>query len=196
MDAKKRLPVVTKRYAQALADLAEEKKVVAKVSEDLQSLQAALDESAELKALTKSPAYSKADSFKALEALAKSMKFAKETTSFIGVLIENRRIAMLPDMIRAFMYEIHKRQGALDVRVRVAKALTQAQEADLQKSLSEQIGKNVSVEIEVDEAVIGGMTLYVGSTCIDHSVAGKLERLGQAMKQVSNQYQENIEKVG
>ena len=90
------------RYASALFDLASEAGTVTAVESDLDKLGAALDESAELRALIRNPEVSREQIGKVLAGTAKYLGLADLTKNFLGVLAENRRIADLPAMIRAF----------------------------------------------------------------------------------------------
>ena len=65
-----------------------------------------------------------------------------------------------------------------------AKKLTKAQETKLASALKKAIGKDVNVNATVDEALIGGLVVKVGSTMIDTSIAAKLNNLQNAMKEV------------
>ena len=56
------------------------------------------------------------------------------------------------------------------------------QRARLEQVLAKAVGSDVELETEVDEDLIGGIQLRIGSTLIDASVAAKLDRMNTAMK--------------
>ena len=56
------------------------------------------------------------------------------------------------------------------------------QRARLEQVLAKAVGSDVELETEVDEALVGGIQLRIGSTLIDASVAAKLDRMNTAMK--------------
>jgi F-type H+-transporting ATPase subunit delta len=64
-----------------------------------------------------------------------------------------------------------------------AKALTKAQSDKLQKALSASVGK-VQLNATVDESLIGGLVVKVGSKMIDTSIRSKLNALQNTMKEV------------
>ena len=65
-----------------------------------------------------------------------------------------------------------------------AKALTKAQSEKLGKVLAKATGKNVKLDVAVDEDLIGGLVVKVGSKMVDGSIRSKLAALRNAMKEV------------
>ena len=65
-----------------------------------------------------------------------------------------------------------------------AKALTKAQQDKLAKTLKATVGKDVKINMAVDETLIGGLIVKVGSKMIDTSIRSKLSNLQNAMKEV------------
>ena len=62
--------------------------------------------------------------------------------------------------------------------------LTKVQEEKLAKTLKDSVGKDVKLKVAVDESLIGGLVVKVGSKMIDTSVRAKLNSLKNAMKEV------------
>jgi F-type H+-transporting ATPase subunit delta len=69
----------------------------------------------------------------------------------------------------------------VDARVQTAFALSDEQTKALQKSLSDAMGSHVTLNVEVNRDLLGGLIVTVGSRMIDDSVRRKLERLKRAM---------------
>ena len=65
-----------------------------------------------------------------------------------------------------------------------ATALTKAQADKLAKTLKASVGKTVKLNATVDESLIGGLVVKVGSKMIDTSIRSKLASLQNAMKEV------------
>jgi F-type H+-transporting ATPase subunit delta len=68
--------------------------------------------------------------------------------------------------------------------VTAAAPLTDDQLAALSKALHASVGKTVMLEVTVDESIIGGLVVKVGSKMIDTSIKTKLAKLNNAMKEV------------
>ncbi len=84
------------RYASALFDLAAEDGIVTAVESDLDKLEAALAESAELRALTTNPELSRTQQGTAVEGVAGVLGLSQLTRKFLGVLAQNRRLSHCP----------------------------------------------------------------------------------------------------
>lgn len=176
-----------RRYATALIDTALESKALDAIEKDLGDLSAMISASDDLQDVLHSPLFKRAEQGKALTALADKAKFHDLTKNFLSLLAENRRLPILEGVIGAVKLEIAARRGEINARVQTANALSAAQTKDLQKSLSDAMGQNVTLDVEVNKDLIGGMVVTVGSRMIDDSVKRKLERLKQAMKSGANQ---------
>lgn len=188
--------LVARRYASALLDMADEAKSVEKIEKDMLALEAMLEGSEDLQRLIENPLMNRGAQQNGILAIATKAKFQKLTQNFLGVLAQNRRLNTLPQVINAMKAEMRKRRGEVEAFVVSAYALTPAQTNALQKDLSKAMGTNVTLSVEVDKELLGGMTVTVGSQMIDDSVRSKLDRLKRAMSSGSNQNQVKLEEVG
>lgn len=187
--------MVAVRYASAFLDMAAEQGVVQQVEADMGDLAAMLDGSADLRAMIHNPLTGRAAQKKAIMALAQQAKFNDLSVRFLGVLADNRRLAGLGPILKAFAAELRKRRGEVQAQVQTAFALTPAQTRALQEQLAKAMGTNVILDASVNKDLLGGMTVTVGSRMIDDSVRSKLDRLQRAMTSGSNQNQ-HIKEVG
>jgi len=163
--------------------MAAEDRLVEQVEKDLLDLQSMLAASADLKIMASSPLVSRSEQTAAILALADKAKFQSLTKHFLGVLAQNRRLPALGGVIKAFRAELTRRRGEIDVKVQSAVALTPAQTKALQEQLSKAMGTNVTLNVEVQKDLLGGMVVTVGSRMIDDSVKRKLEKLQRAMNE-------------
>ena len=170
------------RYASALFDLASEAGTVTAVEGDLDRLAEALHESAELRALIRNPEVSREQIGKVVGGIGAYLGLAELTKNFLGVLAENRRIADLPAMIRAFHAIAAAQRGEVTAEVASAHALTDAQLATLEQKLRAREGRTVKLKTRVDPDLLGGLVVTVGSKRIDGSIRTRLNSLAQAMK--------------
>lgn len=187
--------IVAVRYASAFLDMAADKGVIQQVEQDMKDLGGMLAGSDDLRALIENPLVGRAQQQRAIEGLGTQAKFNELTMRFLGVLAQNRRMAGLPAILKAFAIELRKRRGEVQAVVKTAYALTPAQTKALQEQLAKAMGTNVTLDVAVDKDLLGGMTVTVGSRMIDDSVRSKLERLQRVMTSGSNQNQ-RIKEVG
>jgi len=170
------------RYATALFDLAVEQNSLDAVLASLESLGTALGSSNDLKALTTSPMVSRTAAAAGIKALADAMALDALTSNFLGVLAANRRLASLPAIIRDVRALAAARRGEITARVTAAHPLTKAQQNALTKKLKAGLGREVSLDMTHDPAILGGLIVRVGSRMIDSSLKTRLDQLGQALK--------------
>ena len=175
---------ITGRYALALFDLANESKALEAVESDLTGLSAALDESADLRSLVASPVYGRADQSAAIAAIAKASKLGDMATKFLGVLVTNRRLNILSGVIADFSRLMSHHRGEVTAQVASAHELSSAQLKELNKKLKASVGHDVAIDAVVDESLLGGLVVKVGSLMVDSSLKTKLDNLAITMKGV------------
>jgi len=97
--------------------------------------------------------------------------------NLIKVLAENDRLMVLPEI--AALYETARAEAESTVKAQVVSAttLSDAQKQTIAEALKRRLGRDVSLECSVDEALVGGAIIRAGDLVIDGSVVGKLERL-------------------
>ncbi len=172
------------RYALALLELAEEKKSLDAVADDLRGIKGLLDESEDLQRLIHSPRFGSDDQTKAMDAILDKAGVDDLTKRFVKVVVANRRLFALSDIISAYLSELARRRGEITAEVTAARELTDAQKDKLVESLKKAAGAKVQVDVKVDPALLGGLIVKVGSRMIDGSLKTKLAKLQVAMKGV------------
>jgi len=170
------------RYASALFDLAAENGKVTAVEKDLETLGAALAESADLSALTTNPELARDAQGQAMAAVAKKLKLGPLTTNFLGVLAGNRRLGKLPAIISAFKAIAAAQRGEVTATVTSAHPLSDDQIAALKTKLTAREGRTVMLSAKVDPDLLGGLVVTIGSQRIDASIRTRLNSLAKAMQ--------------
>jgi len=170
------------RYALALFELARDAKSVAQVEQSLGVVRDALTRSSDFRALTTSPVVGRGAAGKAVLAVASELGLDPTTRNFLGVLAENRRLGQLPAIIRAFRQLASRFRGETNAEVTSAHPLTDDQVVELKQQLRQRVGREVSVDLAVDPALLGGLVVRIGSQMIDSSIRTRLNALASAMK--------------
>lgn len=170
------------RYAQSLFELTIENGSLQKVEADLKSLKAMIADSADLRRLIDSPAFSAEDKGKGLVAVAVKAKFDMLTTKFLGLVATNGRTGDLLGAISAFVELSAKHRGVVTAEVVSAAALSPAQLKGVQTALASALGKTPEVSTRVDPSLLGGLKVRVGSRLFDASLRSKLDSLKFALK--------------
>ena len=174
---------IAARYATAVFEISKEDDALESLESDVDTLDASLNESADLRTLISSPLYSREQQGAAIQAISEKMGLSATLGNVLGLMASKRRLFVLPQMLRALRERIAVEKGEVTAEVTSAKALTKAQSDSLSKILAAQAGRDVKIISTVDESLIGGLVVKVGSKMIDTSIASKLKALQNSMKE-------------
>jgi len=170
------------RYASALFDLAHDERQIDAVGRSLEALNQALVDSKDFAELVASPLVSRDEAGRAFAALAPELQLDPIATNFVGVLARNGRKAELRSVIRAYRRLAAEHRGETNADVITARPLKDDQIAALKTQLRAKAGRDVTLDMQVDPSILGGIVVKLGSQMIDASIRTKLNRLALAMK--------------
>ena len=176
---------LAKRYAAALLARAQETKEVGFVGERLEMLAALDAQSPEFHMLLASAVWPENDRKCALEAVCEKLNLSGTVSSFLGVLNENGRLSLLPEIEKIYARMRLQAEGVLFVKVVSAAALSETVAARLTETLAGVYKKEVRLEVSIDDSLIAGISVQIGSDLIDGSLKTKLQKLTQVMKGVA-----------
>ena len=172
------------RYAQAVFDLAREENLLPAIGDDIDRLEQALRESADLRSLIASPIYSREEQGAAIGAVAQAMGLSPVMRNVLGLMAQKRRLFVLPQLIEVLRTRMSEARGEVAAEVVSAQPLSAEQQARLTQTLSAKAGKAVRLQSRVDPSLIGGLVVRLGSRMIDTSIRAQLGRLQNMMKEV------------
>ena len=101
--------------------------------------------------------------------------------NFVRVVGEYGRLALLPDISQRFAEERAAREGRNQVHVTSAFKLSEKQRATIVEAMEKRLGTKVTLDCEVDDALIGGVVIRAGDLVIDASLRGRLGQLAQTL---------------
>jgi F-type H+-transporting ATPase subunit delta len=104
-----------------------------------------------------------------------------EGKNFIGMLVENDRLTLLPEIGEQFHALKNAEEGAADAEITSAFPLSDAQVKDLVATLEKKFGRKLNPSVTVDNALIGGVRVVVGDQVLDTSVRAKLQKMHTAL---------------
>ncbi|GGD17274.1 F0F1 ATP synthase subunit delta [Aquisalinus flavus] len=172
---------VAQRYASAFFDLAQEEGRLDALESDLTAIGTAIEESDDLQALISSPVYSRAEKESAISAILSQAD--PLTRNLAALMAANGRLFALPGVIVAFRERAAQSRGEVSAEAISAVALNDEQQKRLRAEIEASIGKAVNLQTRVDEKLLGGLIVKVGSKMVDSSLRTKLTRLKMAMKE-------------
>ncbi len=165
------------RYAKALFQLAQEEGRTSEVRAELGSLVDALTESQELRDVLLQPIHPAPQRQAVLAALAERLGASETLRSFYSFLIDQRRLVDAFAIREAYDRLVDAERGVTQVEVRTAQALDDAQLERLRGALSARTGGEVSLDVEVDPELLGGVVAKVGDLLFDGSIRSQLAQM-------------------
>ena len=175
---------IATRYAAALFGLAEEQGDLETLSKNVVTLMKSLKESDDLNILISSPMYTRDEQVNAITAIAQKMGLTGIVTNTLSLMASKRRLFVLPTFLAVLNDLIAVSKNEVTAEVVTAQSLSKSQTNKLAKSLKANFGKDVRINETVDEGLIGGMIVKVGSRMIDTTIKSKLNSLQNVMKEV------------
>jgi F-type H+-transporting ATPase subunit delta len=175
---------IASRYAQALFEIAKEEKGLAALEADADAIGAALAASSDLRDVIASPVVARDDQARAIAAVAAALKLSGTTANTLALMASKRRLFVLPQLVANLKSRIAEEKGEVTADVTSASVLSADQASKLSAALKASVGKDVKLNTTVDESLIGGLVVKLGSVMIDTSVKAKLAALQNAMKEV------------
>ncbi len=175
---------IAARYATAVYDLAKDEKAVDDLEADLKGLSSALSESADFNALIGSPIYTRRQQGDAIAAIGDKMGLTSIMSNTLKLMASKRRLFVLPQLVKSLRELIADDKNEVTADVVSAKPLSDEQSDRIAETLKKTTGKTVTIHATVDESLIGGLIVKVGSKMIDTSIRAKLNSLQNAMKEV------------
>ena len=175
---------IAARYAQAVFELSREAGDLGKLEQDVGALDAAIAESADLREVLTSPVLSRSEQGAAVTAVAEKMGLSQTFQNVLALMASKRRLFVVPAMVRVLKDRLSEERGEVVAEVRSATQMSDDQRARLSEALKQSTGKDVALDVTVDDALIGGLVVKVGSQMIDTSIRAKLNALQNTMKEV------------
>jgi len=100
---------------------------------------------------------------------------------FLRTVIDNDRVAALPEIARQFRERVNAQRGVADATVESAFPIDAAQLAELQGVLERRFGRQLRLHVQLRPELIGGVRVVVGDEVLDTSVKARLEHMRVAL---------------
>ncbi len=102
--------------------------------------------------------------------------------NLIKVMAENRRLAVLPEVLEQFIHLRAALESTVEVEVISASTLKEAQLAKITAAMEQRLSRKVKLNCKIDKSVMAGVIIRAGDMVIDGSVRGRLERLADVLQ--------------
>jgi len=178
------ITAVTSRYANALADVVTASGAAVDpqaAATELRAFAGVVAESAELRNALLTPAVAPSRKRAVVERIGAVLGTSRIIRNLLFVLVDHRRIAMLPDLAADFETVMDERLGFARAEIAAGLELTAAQQSAIAAELERITGKRIRARFAVDSALIGGVMARIGSTVYDGSVRAQLAAIGRSL---------------
>jgi F-type H+-transporting ATPase subunit delta len=173
--------VLAKRYAKAVIGLAQEAGTVIEVGEDLGQVAELFAGSPDLVHVFSDPTIASDIREKVLGDILEKGNIQELTMRFIHVLNEKNRILGIGEITQAYRDLSDQLANRIRARVVSASKLKKEEKNRIQKALSKMSGKEVVLEMEIDESLLGGVVAYMGSQVYDGSLKNQLAQIKDSL---------------
>lgn len=109
-------------------------------------------------------------------------KLSNEGRNFMLLLVESKRVEVLPEVSELFEQLKTQHEGVLEAKVASAFAMTDVQLKDLVAGLESKFKRKIEAKVNINPELIGGVKVEIGDEVFDASVRGKLEAMSVALK--------------
>ena len=182
MSTKKSFSTETsERYSRALFEVASESNELDKIEKDIKNFQTIFNSTSEVKNFLQNPTQNIQNQIDAINLLAEKLTFSKNLKNFFLLLIEKRRIFFVKKITESFLKLCSKKRGEVKASLISSKELSQKEIDEIRVDLSKSMVSNLIFDYKVDEKLIGGLKLQLGSFMIDTSIKNKLNKYEKLM---------------
>jgi F-type H+-transporting ATPase subunit delta len=174
------IPVVARRYAKALLELGVEQGELDRIVDEIESVAAAWDASADLRNAVDNPLVAHAAKKAVVSELADRIGATTTTRHALLLLVDRRRTKTLPSIARTLRQLADARKGVVRAEVTTAAPLSDPYYARLQAQLEKMTGTRVVIDRRIDASLIAGVITRIGDRVIDGSLRTRLQSLRDA----------------
>ncbi len=165
------------QYAKALLEVAQAEGGAAAEAAlaEISQFAALLRESRDLRTVLLSPVVEQELKVRVIARLCEALGAGRPVRNFLNVVTKKRRLALLDEICVRYQALLDEAEGIVRAEVRSALPVTEEQKKAIEQALA--TGGQVRCGYELDPALIGGVTVRIGSAVYDGSVRGRLEAM-------------------
>ena len=172
---------ISQRYALALYELSKEEGKTEEFVLNISSFMKIFESNANLKNFVKNPTYSVESQKMVFEKILTHMKLNKILKNFFLVLIAKKRIFFLDIIVEEFLKLISLKRGEVSGNLISSKKIDAKTILDIEREISTNIKRSIKLKPKIDESLIGGIVIQIGSLMIDTSIKNKLQKYKKLM---------------
>lgn len=171
----------SERYARALFEVASESSQIEKIESNLIEFLNIYNSSPQFINFIKNPTQSNKNQLKAINIISEKLTFSKILNNFLSLLVEKKRIFFVKKIIENFLKLCSHKRGEVKASLVSSKNLSKEELDEISLQFSESMGAKIKFDYSVDESLIGGVKIQLGSLMVDSSIKNKLKKYEKLM---------------
>lgn len=173
--------ILAQRYADALGEILESPEALNDALSELQDFANAFESNHDMRTALTNPSIPVNKRAAVMNAILESDQALSPAKRVIQVLYKRGRLTYVGDVAKAFRKTCDRRTNRVAGTLTTVRDLPDDKRTAIEKSISHFAGKDVQLETETDEALLGGVVVRIGDTIIDGSLRTRLTKLKQAL---------------
>jgi F-type H+-transporting ATPase subunit delta len=170
------------RYAQAFLDVLTASRLdSAAAVNQLADFTGTWNGSPELREFFLNPAIAAVQKVEFLDKLNQQLNMSRELRNLLAVMINNDRIGDVNEVAEAYRLLLQQQAGIRQAEIVTARELTAEERDSLLGEVGKLAGAKIEATFKLDETILGGTVVRIGSTVYDGSVRGRLDRLKEQL---------------
>ena len=169
------------RYSLALFELASESNSLIQIEKNSSAILNLISKNKDFNDLIKDPTLSRETLIEIINKISENFKLETLFKNFLSFLITKRRFFYLEQILSSFNETCSEKRGELKAEIKSAKQLTQEEIDMITDELSNNFKSKIKLNYKLDQSLIGGLVVQVGSTMIDTSIKNKLQQIESRM---------------
>jgi F-type H+-transporting ATPase subunit delta len=163
-------------YGNAIYMAAKEENILDDIRDELKEIEKAFLENPQLNELLKNPAVSTTDKKIILNKIFKN-NINEISFNFLNVLIDKRRIGSFGGILKEFNKLVAEKEGVMEGIVYSVIPIDEKRIGQLELEAEKLLNKQVKLKNELDDTLIGGVSIEIEGKLIDASLKSRLKGL-------------------
>lgn len=172
--------LISKRYAVALFELAKEIDKIDLFNSQIEIIFNSMKVDKEFLSVLNHPRISGSEKFNLFKNIYKD-GISDEILGLISIVINKNRETEILEIFETFLNLVREFKGITTAFIYSAKELSEKQISDIKMKLSENLNKEVIIEVNIQPDLIGGMLINIDGKVIDNSIKKGLEDIKKSL---------------
>ena len=173
---------IGKRFSEALSESIEDDGRLEQARNNLCDLDDAIQADPPLSKFFIHPSIPDARKLEFVMALCDKISAIDEVRKIVRMLVERQKMAYLKNIREHFEQTVAERLGQVRVNITAAHPISDEQMNKLKSSLDRALGKSAVIESQVDESLLGGLRVSIGSWVADSTIRNRLALLRRTIE--------------